>query len=597
MKKQNKPAKVNPADEAFNKGLAAVNANPILQSLYMRARLVRTDGNACPADGWAVVTTNGSIHVHSRRRGEPAEWTYVIAHCLLHLGLGHFDKPHTEKEWTYACDCIVARFLADVKIGRPPQELRCTLPPAAISEEELLRRFLKEGVPEDWRYFGTAGESHLDMIHQPAERDWSGRAINWREIFGESLIQAVDCAVRIAGGHEVDEKENTAAHRARLWFVNHYPLLGALAAGFKIIEDTRLCQRMEISVAAVDAEARELYINPAAAMDVQEMTFVMAHELLHVGLRHGARRQGRDPYFWNVACDYVINDWLIEMGVGIMPRFGLLYDPELKGFSAEAVYDRIVTDLRRYRKLRTPRGIGMSDMLEKEGHDWWDSSAGTDLDAFYRRCMSQGLSYHIEQGRGFLPLGLTQEIEALSQPPMPWDVALARWFDGHFSPLEKSRTYARASRRQSSTPDIPRPRWVNAAASEDGRTFGVVLDTSGSMSRDALGKALGAIASFSMSRDVPWVRVVFCDAVAYDQGYMPPEAIAGSVRVKGRGGTVLQPGIDLLQHADDFPKDGPILVITDGRCDRLRVEHEHAYLLPQGCHLPFVPVGEVFRIK
>ena len=42
----------------------------------------------------------------------------------------------------------------------------------------------------------------------------------------------------------------------------------------------------------------------------------MAHEMLHAALRHGTRRQGRDPYIWNVACDYVINGWLVEMGVG-----------------------------------------------------------------------------------------------------------------------------------------------------------------------------------------------------------------------------------------------------------------------------------------
>jgi predicted metal-dependent peptidase len=38
------------------------------------------------------------------------------------------------------------------------------------------------------------------------------------------------------------------------------------------------------------------------------MKFVMAHEFLHVGLRHDERQQGRDPFLWNVACDYAIND-------------------------------------------------------------------------------------------------------------------------------------------------------------------------------------------------------------------------------------------------------------------------------------------------
>lgn len=148
---------------------------------------------------------------------------------------------------------------------------------------------------------------------------------------------------------------------------------------------------------------------------------------------------------------------------------------------------------------------------------------------------------------------------------------------------------------QSATPDIPRPLWVPASGSLDGRTFGVVLDTSGSMDRVLLAKALGAIASYCMSREVPAVRVVFCDATTYDQGYILPEVIGEKFSVKGRGGTVLQPGIDLLERAEDFPATGPLLIITDGLCDRLKVRREHAYLIPKGQNLPFEPKGKVFR--
>ena len=176
--------------------------------------------------------------------------------------------------------------------------------------------------------------------------------------------------------------------------------------------------------------------------------------------------------------------------------------------------------MRTYRKLATLRGIGLGDLLEKNAPDWRSSGDGESLDDFYRRCLSQGLAYHDEQGRGTLPAGLIEEIRALSQPPVPWDVELAQWFDHYCSPLEKVRSYARPSRRQSSTPDIPRPRWIPEAGSEEGRTYGVILDTSGSMDRSLLAKALGAIASYSISRDVPLVRVVFCDAATYDQGYL-----------------------------------------------------------------------------
>ena len=125
----------------------------------------------------------------------------------------------------------------------------------------------------------------------------------------------------------------------------------------------------------------------------------------------------------------------------------------------------------------------------------------------------------------------------------------------------------------------------------------VLLDTSGSMDRTLLAKALGTIASYSIARDVTAVRVVFCDAATFDQGYMPAEEIAGSVKVRGRGGTILQPGIDLLEKAEDFPKTGPLLIITDGFCDRLSIKREHAFLLPAGRTLPFPPKGPVFNIR
>lgn len=133
---------------------------------------------------------------------------------------------------------------------------------------------------------------------------------------------------------------------------------------------------------------------------------------------------------------------------------------------------------------------------------------------------------------------------------------------------------------------------------ENQRIFGVVLDTSGSMDRQLLAAALGSIASYSLARDVRHVRVVFCDAEPYDQGVMCPDDIAGAVQVRGRGGTMLQPGIDLLKHDPAFPKDAPLLIITDGACDRLRLYgREHAYLLPWGKRLPFPPRGPVFKLR
>ena len=62
-------------------------------------------------------------------------------------------------------------------------------------------------------------------------------------------------------------------------------------------------------------------------------------------------------------------------------------------------------------------------------------------------------------------------------------------------------------------------------------------------------------------------------------------------------GTELEPGIDLLERAADFPANGPILIVTDAQCDVVRVRREHAFLVPVGAILPFTPHGPVFRMS
>lgn len=598
-----KPRRVelDPASKNFTDAFTFLSRHPMFAPLLAHAHVVRNDTNShFPENGWASVGQDGYIYVHPKRRGEVAEWVYVLAHCLLHLGFGHFKKKDNPVCWNIACDSYVAKFLLDMKLGKAPAELGQRIDYPIKDEDSLYQRFCEIGVPGELQLFGVGGEKQSDMLMSVNQKAAFRQKIDWETLFGRGLSAAVTKAVEAAGGFKdfmSSHEHMTPVKRARSWFMSHYPLLGSLASGFDIIEDPLICQRLDISIAAIDVTTREIFFNPAAGLSEAECRFVMAHELLHAGLCHHERCQGRDPYFWNVACDYVINAWLFEMGIGEIPQVGILMDLDLKGLSAETIYDRIVTDMRTYRKLYTLRGYGQGDIIDKGHPAFWDPKNVVNVDDFCKNALLQGLVYHEEQGRGYLPAGLVEEIKSLGQPPIPWDVELAKWFDQYFDPIEKTRTYARMSRRQSSTPDIPRPKWVRQAGAEDGRTFAVVLDTSGSMDRNLLGKALGTIASYAVARDVPYVRVVFCDAVPYDEGYVAPEDIAERMKVKGRGGTILQPGIDLVQSAEDFPKNGPILVITDGNCDRLTIRRDHAFVIPKGAHLPFVPRGPIFRVE
>lgn len=124
-------------------------------------------------------------------------------------------------------------------------------------------------------------------------------------------------------------------------------------------------------------------------------------------------------------------------------------------------------------------------------------SKGISLDEFFKNSLREGLDYHISHSRGNLPAGLVEEIRVLAMPPIPWEVQLGIRFDEKFPPLEKHRTYARPSRRQGSTPDIPKPSYVFQEKEFESRTFGVVIKTSGSMGSSQIGLALGAIANYA----------------------------------------------------------------------------------------------------
>lgn len=613
-KKQLQKKRLSISEENLNKGIQIIKLHPLFSELSDLFCIYNK--NRMGKESSAFVMSNGEIYLNKDYLQEPKQWAYTIAHCQLHLAFGHFDADklpsyHTEdiegskgshplfqqSVWNMACDIYITKFLNDIKFGEPISFGNIYEFSGSMGSEQAIYDTLIEIGKEITEFpYGTASLYQMDMVglDKPIFYE-KGKKNEFMLQFAYALASSVSNAVSTAGHTTENGRPKTMITKAAIWFQNHYPLLGALASSFHIIEDYKLCQKYDISIAAVDAAIGEIYANPTVSLNMEEWKFVLAHEYLHAGLEHHKRCQGRDPYLWNVACDFVINDWLREMQIGSMPEHGLLYDETLHGLSAESIYDRIQSDFRKFSKMQTFRGYGLGDVIREKESAFYNQHSNTTLDDFYRNALQQGLEYQLQEGRGLIPEGLIEEIRALAMPPIPWDVELAKWFDCHFSPLEQHRTYARPSRRQGSTPDIPRPKYILADLTKSDRTFGVVVDTSGSMSAKGIGMALGSIASYAAAHDVPFARVVFCDAAAYDMGYLSPEDIAGRVKVTGRGGTILQPGINLLEKAEDFPKNGPILIITDGWIeDNLKVKHEHAFLLPAGGRLPFRPKGNVF---
>ena len=188
-----------------------------------------------------------------------------------------------------------------------------------MSDEQAIYEYLRSQQADKTNHSaGTAGKGRRDMIGLENPLEYDLNAPIWSKL-----------------------QYNTFAREFALALSHSVRKAVSIAAAFRMKEDSLLCQRNEIQIAAVDAEAGELYINPACALSEEEWKFVLTHEFFHVGLQHHKRNQGRNPYLWNVACDYVINGWLLEMQVGEMPD-GVFFDPEFSGQSAEEIYDRII---------------------------------------------------------------------------------------------------------------------------------------------------------------------------------------------------------------------------------------------------------------
>ena len=133
-----------------------------------------------------------------------------------------------------------------------------------------------------------------------------------------------------------DVARKLAAARTKL--VLDKPFLGALVLRLPLIESTgSWC-----STSATDA--RSIYYNAEyiAALSLAQVQFVLAHEALHCGLAHFARREHRDINRWNIACDHAVNPLLLEDGLELPP--GALFNEDYQGLSAEEIYPLIKSD-------------------------------------------------------------------------------------------------------------------------------------------------------------------------------------------------------------------------------------------------------------
>lgn len=604
----------------FEKGWNLINGHYLLGSIANCVYLQSND-TLFKIEGWnknsiaylKVVSNNQAyLSINKNKKYNDEQYLFVYAVLMIILAFQLYEKIDNDKKRELAITLFAINYVVNVlQIDFVPSEFNLFFQLedkiSFKNEEVIYEQILNLNLYEEYKslLFIKNDNFSIEFKFNEISEKRNGYKKGFSEIFAENIVKQAQRTIALSSKQNYSEEElenqKTLSYKAKKWFVNHYPLLSALAAQFKVIEDIKICKTLDISIAAVSVEHKEIYINPLANLNENGMKFVIAHEILHVALNHASRRQGRDRLLWNLACDFVINDWLIQMNIGVAPE-GIYFDKELSGKSADEIYLLIVQEERLRKKLGTLKDKTAGGLTKKTQHgcDMLDDDIRyfSEFEDACKSSLLRGVFLHESIGRGDLPADLVAEIKALNQPPIPWQVELAKWISERFPLEESKRTYARPSRRQSSTPDIPRPKYVRPDELKNTRTFGVIMDTSASMDKKLLAKCLGAISSYSSAQEVKMVRIVYCDAQPYDEGYVNIDSLANKVKVRGGGGTVLQPAVDLLLRAKDFPDDAPILILTDGFFEpSLIVKRDHAFLVPRRVFLPFVPKVPVFEFK
>ena len=617
----------------YEKGLKKASSHHLLGSVASMVNTIATDPNNTnkefffSKDSFLFLSvlgdTKATIYFNKAKKINQDEWAFVFATAYIVLA---FDMYKSKKVSNLLQEKTIILFAVDYVYN----VLGFTDLPSAWSGYYKLSEkitFKNEGsvleqiqdktelIPN---LFNFLNHQENSIVPKAAINNFgiTGNAVHsFNEAFAHNLIDQAQKTIALKANKNISEEEikkrSIPSNKAQKWFVTHYPLLAALAASFEIVVDLQYCQKHGIEIGAVSAVDKMIFINPNAGLSEEGLRFVIAHEILHVALGHMSRKMGRDHLLWNLACDFVINHWLVEMRVGVPPE-GVFLDRDLANKSADEIYLMLAKDVRLRKKMMTLRS-------KKAGDNYIDGGTNNafnkknekncdmlDDDVRYfskfedacKEALLRGLFIHQSIGRGDIPASLEEEIKIINQPAIPWQVELARWIAIRFPLAESKRTYSRPSRRQSSTPDIPRPRYVRPDEEKNTRTFGVIMDTSASMDKVLLGKCLGAIVSYASAQEVRSVRLVFCDAQTYDEGYVDIDKLVNKIKIKGRGGTVLQQAVNYLENISDFPKEAPILILTDGYFEEdLKVTRDHAFLVPDRHIVPRQANGEVFEFK
>lgn len=362
------------------------------------------------------------------------------------------------------------------------------------------------------------------------------------------------------------EEVNQRVLRARIRLALSQPFLASAVMRLPIraVHGAMWCR-----TAATDGY--HIFYNPnwITTLSDAEMRGLLAHEILHVLFAHGDRRQEREAQTWNLACDYAINQLLLQQGFEL-PSGGLWSD-SFQHMTAEAIYAKlegadeamrsVLHDKGKTKPQQNDQGnsavpmIG-ADLLPAEDasvrpHRTQDAPDPEQLDALRRELRDSAMQAMQGTAQG----SFRGECRAHEKGRVDWRSLLRSWLyeriKGDWSSYPFSKRY------------LHRGLYMPSAHMMAPGHVVFAIDTSGSMADDMLSRIF---AELRMFRETFPCRLTVLQADAAIQERREYDAMDGADipkvnSVVGRGGTDFRPVFEWVER--EAPQ-ALVLYATDG---------------------------------
>jgi len=346
--------------------------------------------------------------------------------------------------------------------------------------------------------------------------------------------------------------EDVAA--ARLWAAHRFPYLASALFA------TRVEAAPGLGGVAVD-ESWSLHVDPEAARHwtLAQLGSLFVHHTGHLLRQHAdrARQLGvrRDEAgAWIAAADAELNDDLEEAG---LDQPGVVVLPEHLGAEPGRLAEEYFEQGHDRRDFSPVCGSGADGQPRPWDHPGSGGGGGPDEEEarLLRWQVAADILAHARRA-GRVPAGWRRWASAVVTPRTDWRRVLAAEVRSGLGQAAGivDYTYRRPSRRAASAGPIVLPGFSRL----DPRVA-VVCDTSGSMSKDLLSRALAEVDGLLRATGKGDVRVLACDAAV---GAAQRVVRSTQIDLIGGGGTDMGAGI--AAAAKLRPRPAVVVVLTDG---------------------------------